>query len=385
MGASTYKLFAVSPPGLEQATAMELSDLGIEGKPEPGGINFTGDLRELYLANLWLRTASRILLRVGHFRLTHLNEISDRFSRYPWELYIPEKASLRLRITTHKSRLYHTGAIEERAISGIEKRIGRLAPENRSLDPALVIVRIVRDKCVVSVDSSGDHLYKRGYKIDTLRAPLRENLAAGVILLSGWLPDRPLIDPFCGSGTIAIEAAMLARRMAPGIRRSFAFEKWRNFDKMMWEELKTNAMKQSRCCQTKVAIYASDHDEKAVRVAQKNAEQAGVSEFIEFRVSPLSALVSKDQQKGWIVTNPPYGKRIKQRKSLTGLYRALGKILRERFSGWNLALLCADKSFKKELSLPVETIGRFSNGGIEVEILFLPNLNLPSSTRHNPS
>lgn len=375
---SKFRFFAVSPPGLEQSTLFELQQFCLSDLVmERGGVNFAGSLQELYKANLWLRTANRILLRIGHFKAEALDILEEKISKYPWEIYLPAGGVVKVNASSHKSRLYHSGAIEERVIQGIGLRLGkdvaswRLARKSGVAFDMLVVIRIVNDVCTVSVDSSGDDLYKRGYKKDVGRASLRENLAAGFLFSAGWDGKSPVIDPMCGSGTVAIEAAMIAASVAPGVYRNFAFEKWKNFDQELWEGLKKEARKKAAGVRrSSLMFFASDYDIEAVKSARLNAQRAGVSDILKIRKESLSRLPRPENiESGWIVSNPPYGKRIRQSKELTGLYSALGRIFRERFQGWNIALLCPDFRLQKALALHVKKVSTIKNGGTRVDIL----------------
>ncbi|HID97831.1 MAG TPA: class I SAM-dependent RNA methyltransferase [Thermodesulfobacteriaceae bacterium] len=370
---TSYWVFAACPPGLEDITAKEIENLGISGSPEPGGIEFRGSLREIYLANLMLRTASRILVRLGTFKATSFRTLVQRISRYPWELYVHHPGTLKLRVSCSYSRLYHTRAIEQRVHHGISLRLQRKRPgphkgqTHQADTSALVIVRFLRDSCTVSIDSSGEHLHRRGYRIRSVLAPLRENLAAAMLLTSGWTPDMPLIDPFCGSGTIPIEAAMMAKGIPPGSFRSFAFEKWRNFDRRLWTDLKKQSV--SLDCSAGPVIIASDRSPKALSAVAQNAEKAGVSDSIQIINRPVSKLSPPIPGPGWIICNPPYGKRIGQEKAVIYMFQTLGRVVRERFPGWRLALLCPHYTLQRALALRMEKVTAFSNGGVHVELL----------------
>jgi putative N6-adenine-specific DNA methylase len=371
--ASIFKAFAVSPPGFETVTAHEMRALGLDTRPEPGGVSFRGGLREIYRANLWLRTAGRILVRVGEFELTELWRLPDRISRYPWELYVPEGSGVGVRVTSHRSRLYHTGAVSERIAQGIGRRLGRdvksVAPANGAVEgrASLLVVRIEKDRCTVSIDSSGEHLHRRGYRLATAKAPLRENLAAAMLLVSDWRGQRPLIDPFCGSGTIAIEAALFALGVAPGASRAFAFESWGNFDGSLWGELRQEGAVPGG--KAAPPIVARDRNPGAVKAARANAERAGVLDVIDVERGELVDLAPGALGPGLIVANPPYGRRVGKERAVAAVYRDLGRLVAERFSQWGLVLLCPDALLRRSLGLKTETLTTFSHGGIRVELL----------------
>jgi putative N6-adenine-specific DNA methylase len=229
------------------------------------------------------------------------------------------------------------------------------------------VVRVVRDEFTVSADSSGELLHRRGYRLETAKAPLRETLAAAMVLASGWRPERPLADPFCGSGTIAIEAAMLARRLAPGLGRGFAFERWPGFDAAAWRAARARAAAEA-LPDAPAPIVAADRDAGAVAAARANAGRAGVSTSIDFREAPLSAL-APPAGPGALVTNPPYGVRIGEEARLRDLYATLGRLARERLDGWTLAMLAANPRLEGATGLAWRELFRTSNGGIPVRLV----------------
>ncbi len=381
------KLFAVSAPGLEEFTRRELDQLGLLpfieiSSPqrdqnvrdsigaESGGVLFEGDLKEIYRANLLLRTASRVLVRFGEFYAAAFSELEKKSSRLSWEQYLHPGQPLAVRVTCRKSRLYHSDAVARTLIKGIGNRIHE-APVLMKVDedsqedpPQIIVVRLVRDKCTISVDSSGPGLHRRGYRLAVARAPLRENLAAGLIMASGWDGISPLIDPFCGSGTIPIEAAMMARGIPAGGARRFAFFNWPGFDHALWESLLKESIRQMQTdCPP---IYASDRDAGAIEMAEANAARAGVEEIIEFSCRAVSAI--EPFGTGWVVTNPPYGVRVSSNKDLRNLYAQFGNILRDRCRGWKVALLCNDYQLLGNIGLQFDTSLTMVNGGIPVKL-----------------
>ncbi|MBX6331815.1 MAG: class I SAM-dependent RNA methyltransferase, partial [Gemmatimonadaceae bacterium] len=238
-------LFAVCAPGVEPFAAAELRALGVEPRAqETGGLAFTGSREVLYRANLHLRTVSRVIARVGAFSALNFAELERRARREPWERWIAPGRAVRLRVTCRKSRLYHSDAVAERLARAIAARLGRdvhadvaVREEDDAGDAQLVIARVAHDRCTLSVDSSGALLHARGYRLATAKAPLRETLAAALLAASGWDARAPLLDPFCGAGTIAIEGALIARTIAPGLARRFAFMEWPDFDRALWTRL----------------------------------------------------------------------------------------------------------------------------------------------------
>src|SRR5688572_8761597 len=241
--APKYHAFVITAPGLESLAAAELHTLGAsDARTMEGGVAFTASRQSLYSANLHLRTASRVVVRAGEFAATAFHELERRAGKVPWEAFVSPNLGVSVRVTCRKSRLYHSDAVAERVAGAIASRVrgARVVDDegdDAELTNQLVIVRLFHDRCTVSVDSSGALLHRRGYRQAVAKAPIRETLAAAALIASGWRADAPLIDPMCGSGTIPIEGAMIARRIAPGLRRGFAFETWPDFDRAGWTSL----------------------------------------------------------------------------------------------------------------------------------------------------
>jgi putative N6-adenine-specific DNA methylase len=368
--------FAITAPGLEALTALELQQLGlletaVGGQPgaESGGVSFEGGPEALYWSNLQLRTASRVVVRLGEFYAAAFSELRKKAGRLAWERYLTPGQPVSLHVTCHKSKLYHSDAVAERVAGAIGDRLGRPAPllkpseSEQDQPPQLVLVRLVNDHCTISVDSSGALLHRRGYRLATAKAPLRETLAAGMLLAAGWDARSPLLDPFCGSGTIAIEAALMARGLAPGGKRRFAFMDWPGFEAKRWEKLLAEA--QSRFSAEMPVIQASDRDAGAVEMARANAERAGVAEWIEFSCRAVSTIVPP-RGPGWVVTNPPYGLRVSDGKDLRNLYAQIGNVLRRSCPGWQAAILCSEKKLLGQTGLKLDTSVEMVNGGVKV-------------------
>lgn len=376
--------FAVAAPGLEPLVAGELSALGLNRQLEvhEGGVGFSGTLESVALANLWLRTASRVLVRVARFRAVAFHELERLARAIPWEEFLAPGAPVRFRVTSHKSRLYHTGGVAQRLAEAVEHRLGR-SPTTEAHSPdeemestaQLIVVRVAHDGFTVSADSSGALLHRRGYRQALAKAPLRETLAAGLLLGSGWSGDTPLIDPFCGAGTIPIEGAMLARGMAPGANRDFVFLGWPTTDRAAWNRLREGALDRA-LPRAPVAIVGSDRDAGAIGAAKGNAERAGVADDVEFAVRSLSeAAAAIRGPRGSIVTNPPYGIRIGETRALRNLYAQLGNLTRRSFPGWTLAVLSPDPQLDSQLRLPREERFRTVNGGIPVRLVVAPPIS----------
>jgi putative N6-adenine-specific DNA methylase len=367
--------FAVCSPGLENILLKEISDLPQANKITaiPGGVEFEGDFTTLYNANLRLRTATRILVRIGSFKCVGFPELIRKAERLPWENYLHKGKPVSFRTTCKNSKLYHSDAVSERIAKAVTVRLGaepivtKYDEENDNNRSQLIVVRLVKNECTISIDSSGEPLYKRGYRLAVAKAPLRETLAAGIILASGWDGSSPLMDPFCGSGTIPIEAALIASNRSPGLDRSFSFENWPDFDISVCQEARSIAEKQ--ITGSSAVIIGSDRDAGAVDSAASNAGRANASTMVELKKCAVSDIKPVGSS-GWIVTNPPYGERIKGRKDLRDLYAKFGTILRERFSGWHVSILCNDEILIKNTGLKFSKAGslKLINGGLKVSL-----------------
>ncbi len=379
--------FAVAAPGLPPFTAAELRQLGLlhrrskehKRAVEAGGVTFSGDRAALDRANLHLRTASRILVRLGDFHAENFQQLRACAATLGWEQFLAPGQPIDLRVTCHKSRLYHSGAVAERVAAAIEERLGQASSlhkgdeESDDQPPQLVVVRLAQDICTISADSSGALLHRRGYRLATAKAPLRETLAAGLIMAAGWpagdaLPP-PLLDPFCGSGTIPIEAALMALHMAPGRQRRFAFMAWPDFDADLWQRLLDDAERLAAAQRAELdgqlAIFGSDRDAGAIAAAQANAGRAGVGDAIAFACHALSA-IDPPARPGFVVTNPPYGQRVRGGPDLRNLYAQLGNVLRQHCPGWQATILSSELRFLAQTGLALDTSVTFVNGGIDV-------------------
>jgi len=364
--------FAITAPGLEGPCAAELEQLGFAGiHAAGGGVEFSGGLRELYLASLHLGVASRILVRVGEVKARDFPELFQRVVRLPWGRFIRPGMPLQMRAVSHRSRLLHTGRIAETVAEAIAHALGQPAPAAPLSGEAfqLVFARLDDDRCLLSVDSSGELLHRRGYREEGGAAPLRETLAAGVLRLLGWDGSIPLADPLCGSGTFVLEAALLAARRPPGGKRSFAFMHWPKYRPGLWQALLSEVERTQR--QPAVSLTGSDRDATVVAQAQRNAERAGVADFVSFAQCEVQQLQAASPP-GLVVTNPPYGSRLGADVELTQFYRRLGKDLSRAFPRWRVALLAPDPDLARSTGLPLQAIARLENGGIPVGLYATP-------------
>ena len=355
-----HQCLAVCAPGVEDLCLAELQGLGVRVRRGfRGGVEFSATDRQLYAANLWSRTANRIVVRVARFTASHFSDLEAAARDVDWSTWVPDGTTPTMRVTSTSSRLSHTGAVAER-LSAVAGRGPGEGP--------LLVVRLIHDRVTMSIDSSGDPLYQRGWRHDAAKAPLRETLAAALLLVSGWDRTSPLIDPMCGSGTIAIEAALLAAGIAPGAGRRFAFQDWPSFAPGTWASVAAVPG-----AGPIPEIVASDRDQGAVGAARANAERAGVSASIDIRHAPMSALVPPEGGPGWLVCNPPYGHRVAGGGDLRDLYAAFGSVVRERLPGWRGTLLVADSRLARHSGLDLDERLRTTNGGIPVHAFSFTN------------
>ncbi|WP_370334626.1 class I SAM-dependent RNA methyltransferase [Parvularcula marina] len=346
-------IFAIVQPGLEPLLLDEVRELGwTAAKAQPGGISFEGGWPDVWRANLLLRGAGRVLVRIGAFRAEHLAQLDKRSRQLPWAEFIPEGRRVRVEATCRKSRIYHSGAAAER----IEKSL-RLATAavRGDVDDLRVFVRIDQNICTVSIDTSGELLHKRGYKHDVGKAPLRETQAALFLRACGYNGAEPVLDPMCGSGTIVLEAAEIAKGLAPGRGRSFAFENLRGFDLSVWGQMKKEIA--SAEIGSEQMFRGFDCDEGVVAASTANAERAGLASITSFSKQNISNLERPEGPAGLVLVNPPYGARIGEGHALSSLYQTLGRRLKEAFSGWRAGIITSEERLAKATGLPFSEIG----------------------------
>lgn len=372
-GGSPAELGVVCTPGFEQITRAEIEALGIPvNLVEPGLITVQGRDADVYRLNYQLRTASRVLVRLGAFNAAAFSELHKKAARLNWRKFLLTGRPVTVRVSTHGSKLYHKKGIAERVVKAIGESIGgTVTPvvvndEEAVSDAQLIVVRLLRNMCAISVDSSGEHLHRRGYRQAVGKAPLRETLAAGLVLASGWDRMAPLADPCCGSGTILIEAAMMAAGIAPGQQRSFAFQAWPCFDAGAWAAVAA----ERRAPPIQPVLAGSDRDEGVIRMATENAARAGVETMITFSRRSISDFQAAPSP-GWIITNPPYGERVKGGRDLRDLYARMGRVFRERAAGWHIYMISASPRWTGQMGLTAEPVVKFNNGGLPVSLVRL--------------
>lgn len=353
--------FAVCTPGIEEVLHGELVGLGIRRcRVRQGGVEFPATTRQLYAANVWLRTATRVVVRVASFRARRFDHLEREAARVEWDRWLDPTRPVRFRVTSTASRLYHTDAISQR----LHRFAPRLATDEPAEDQQLVVVRVDHDEVTLSVDSSGVALHKRGWRTEIGKAPLRETLAAALLLAAPY-EGSALVDPFCGSGTIPIEAAQLACGLAPGRMRDFAFQSWPSFQPGTWASVRAELRPPAAPTEA-VAIIGSDRDAGVVEQAAANAERAGLASRVRFERRALSDVEAPAGAPGWLVTNPPYGGRASAGADLRNLFARFGQVVADRFAGWDVGVLTADPRLPGHTGLPFTRRLRTTNGGIPV-------------------
>ena len=366
MPAPTLTCFAIAAPGLEPLVADELRALGEQPRLEDGGVTWEGDERSVLRANLWLRTASRIVVRIARFKAKEFYELERHAKRITWSEYLRPGVGAEFRVTSRKSKLYHSDAIAERLTNAAGASAMSKVSANRSVESAsqLFVVRVVRDEFEISADTSGELLHMRGYRQAVGKAPLRETLAAALLMAAGYDGSNALLDPFCGSGTIPIEAAMIARRIAPGLRRNYAIETWPRFYSPISKELRDEA--QSRqTARAPASIVGADRDQGAIEAAAANAERAGVAADIAFVHRSLSAMAPLEPG-SLVATNPPYGVRVGKGSDVRDLYAQFGNVVLAKAPGANVAMYLPEAHLGRQTRLEFEELYKTSNGGLPV-------------------
>lgn len=345
---------------MEEMRELNFSALRID----PGGVTCRGDWRAVWRANLSLRIASRVLVRVGDFPARHLAQLEQRAGRLPWRQLLRRDAPFRVEATCKRSKIYHSGAAAGRVAAAIE-RAGCAAGEGD--DEVLIHTRIEQDQVTLSLDTSGELLHRRGFKQAVNKAPMRENLAAAFLRASGADGSIPVMDPMCGSGTFVIEAAERALGLLPGRGRSFAFERLGTFAAEEYATLRQKLLVPA--LSTPFAFDGRDRDGSAVEMAIANAARAGVDAACNFSSAPVSAATPPDGPTGLLICNPPYGARLNDAASLKSLYQRFGRIAQDRFAGWTVAMVTANPDLARATGLTwAETGPPVPHGGLRVRL-----------------
>ena len=364
--------FASAPRGLEVLLGKELEALSAHDiKAVPGGVAFSGDWATCYRVNYWSRIASRILWRVGAFSYRNEDDLYDAARAVAWPKYFSVQKRIRVNVTAQKSPLksleFATLKVKDAVCDLFRDRLGSRPDVDRAAPDVRIHAFLEEAKGILYLDTSGEALFKRGWRMDIADAPIRENLAAGIVMLSGWKFDQPLLDPMCGGGTLLSEAAAMARGRAPGAKRTFGFEKLSLLDSKLWERIKNERTVQP----VEPRLYGSDTDPEALQAARHNLGAAGVERWVKLeqadvleRPAPASA--------GVLVANPPYGERIGSADELAAFYPKLGDALKKRFAGWRCFIFTADMRLPKLIRLEPSRRTPLWNGALECRLYEFP-------------
>jgi len=363
-----FEMIAKTFQGLEEVLATELTNLGANDI-EIGRrmVSFTGDKKMMYKANFCLRTAIRILKPISHFKANNADEVYEQVKAIQWEKILPEGKTFAVDAVVFSDEFRHSKfvsyKVKDAIVDYFREKTGK-RPSVRINNPDVLInIHIAQTKCTLSLDSSGESLHRRGYRQEAVEAPLNEVLAAGMILMTGWKGECDLIDPMCGSGTIPIEAALIARNIAPGVfRKEYAFEKWVDFDQDLFDDI-YNDDTQERVFEHK--IYGYDNNPKANEIATRNIKAAGVSKDVTLKLQPFQQF-EQPEKKSIMVTNPPYGERISAR-DLLGLYQMIGERLKHAFTGNTAWILSYREECFDQIGLKPSVKIPLFNGSLECE------------------
>ncbi|QFT57373.1 Ribosomal RNA large subunit methyltransferase L [Sulfitobacter sp. THAF37] len=358
---SDLEIFVVCPPGLEPILLEEVTERGFaDPVAGPGGVTMRGGWPEVWRANLELRGATRVLVRIGQFMAFHLAQLDKRARKFPWGEVLRPDVPVKVQVTCKASKIYHAGAATQRIETALRDSHGITVSAEADL---VIKVRIHDNAVTISLDSSGEALHKRGHKEAVGKAPLRENLAALFLRQCGYDGTGPVLDPMCGSGTFVIEAAEIAAGLNPGRSRAFAFEKLASFDAAHWADMRAAAPVQA----PQARFQGSDRDAGAVRMSQANAQRAGVDAWTAFACHGAGEITPPEGAPGLVIVNPPYGARIGNKKLLYPLYGTLGQTLLARFSGWRVGLVTSEPPLAKATGLPWQAQSApVAHGGMKV-------------------
>lgn len=364
--------FAAVPRGAEEITATELAAIGITGaQPGKGGVAFRTNRAGLYRANLWVRTASRILVQQSQFPCANPDDLYAGVHDIPWQELITPAMTLAVDCSLRDSALTHSGFVALKTKDAVVDRIRESCGNRPNVDTSSPDVRINvhlhKNVCTISLDSSGDSLDRRGYRRERNEAPLRETLAATVIALTGWDGSIPLADPMCGSGTIPIEAALNAAHIPPGLNREFGFQRWRDFDAELWGTLYSEAVAGIRRIPPGL-ISGYDLDSKSLQLAGRNTAKAGLEGQVHFFHAALQEF-NPEGEKGIVILNPPYGKRLGEDDDLRELYCQIGDVMKKRCRGWTGFVLTGNLELAKYIGLRASRRYVLFNGAIECRLL----------------
>ncbi len=372
---SLYSIVAATSFGMESITARELKGLGYDGLyVENGKVTFSGREEAIVRCNIWLRSADRILIKIEEFKATEFEELFQGVKSIDWADILPPDSKIHVTGKSINSKLYSVktcqSVVKKAIIESMKRRYNRsIFPETGPLYK--IEVALNKDVATVTIDTTGQGLHKRGYRQEKTEAPLRETTAAGIVLLSRWSPPEILSDPFCGSGTIPIEAALIGKNIAPGLKRQFISEQWWQIDKKIWRDAREDAL--SKINKKNFKILASDIDGRAIRTARQNAIRAGIEDHISFQGMDFNAFSSK-KDNGLIICNPPYGERIGDKKGVEEIYKKLGALY-SRLGNWSFFILSPHPEFQRIFGKKADRNRKIYNGKIKCYLYQYLNLN----------
>jgi 23S rRNA (guanine2445-N2)-methyltransferase len=360
--------FATAPRGLEALLQKEISSLGgTNAVVVPGGVSFTGTWETCYRANLWSRIASRVLWRIHSFDYRDEGDIYAKTKGLDWPRYFTVDRTLRVNVTAQKSPLrsleFATLRVKDAVCDRFRDAFGKRPDVERASPDVRIHAFLEKEKCTLYLDTSGEPLFKRGWRTGPGEAPLRENLAAGIIMLTGWQPEEPLLDPMCGGATLLAEAAAMARGRAPGAKRSFGFEKLAVFDPKTWEGVKREKATEG----LNPVLYGSDNDAEALQAARRNLAAAGVERWVKLEQADVLERAAPAPG-GVMVANPPYGERMGSLDELAAFYPKLGDALKKNFAGWRCYIFTADLRLPKLIRLAPSARTPLWNGALECRL-----------------
>ncbi|MCH9566213.1 THUMP domain-containing class I SAM-dependent RNA methyltransferase [Streptococcus agalactiae] len=368
----SFKLIATAAAGLEAIVGREIRNLGIDCQVENGRVRFHGDIKTIIETNLWLRAADRIKIIVGEFPAPTFEELFQGVYGLDWKNYLPLGAKFPIaKAKCVKSKLHNEPSVQAISKKAVAKKLQKVfhRPEGVPLQENgaefKIEVSILKDKATVMIDTTGSSLFKRGYRAEKGGAPIKENMAAAIIQLSNWFPDKPLIDPTCGSGTFCIEAAMIGMNIAPGFNRDFAFEAWPWVDQSQVQKVRDEAESKANY-DIDLDISGFDLDGRMVEIARKNAEEAGLGDVIKLKQMRLQDLKT-DKINGVIISNPPYGERLLDDKAVDILYNEMGQTFAP-LKTWSKFILTSDEGFEKKYGSQADKKRKLYNGTLKVDL-----------------
>lgn len=365
---STYHLLATCASGIESLVGKELRNLGYETQVENGRVRFNGTKEDIAKTNLWLRTADRVKMIIGEFEAYSFDSLFEQTKALPWDTYLSMDAAFPVSGKSIKSKLYSVPDVQRIVNKAIAEKIKEvyhrrgMLPENGAKFPIEVAIR--KDKVLLTIDTTGPSLFKRGYRTEKGGAPLKENMAAALVMLTTWRKDRPFVDPTCGSGTIPIEAALIGHNIAPGFNRTFLCEEWDWMPKGMWEKIRTEADEQADY-DADLDILGTDIDHHMIEIAKENAMEAGLAHSIEFKQMQLADFTT-DKKFGIMISNPPYGERLGDKEQAAQLYHEMGEAFRP-LKTWSKYIITSDLDFEKYYGEKVTKKRKLYNGYLRTD------------------